>query len=275
MQCSVFFPFSKKINTSSASQTQKSNFEDKIKIACIEEGKKIIYCSLKATQTNASVCVSCMTSLSGFFFFFDICQLYSCTFSPFYYFDGLGLLRKGGRNRVNVAVNPRKGAMQIKGHIVIPKFINGLRPDISTIVEVQADVSDETLHQKDKIDELLQIAERAESSQADKAAMVGEVEAHDVAVFRQSFIPRAMGRGQYPMRGSQSFQKGRSSQGHGLQGNPALYVKLTSKSTCIHTPAPTHPCYAWLCLPGEQPGGLWQTCGASPPSKKLWPGALS
>ena len=45
MQCSVFLLLSKKkkINTSSASQAQKiRNCEDKMKIGCVEEGKKSV-----------------------------------------------------------------------------------------------------------------------------------------------------------------------------------------------------------------------------------------
>ena len=93
--------------------------------------------------------------------------------------------------------NPKKGAILIRGHIVILEFINGLRPDIKAIVEAQADVSDGSLEHKDKVDNLLMIAERAESSQANKSAAIEEVASNDVEAIRPNFAQRGRGQGFY------------------------------------------------------------------------------
>ena len=93
MQCSVFFLFSKKskhpkrkkfqLARPARPKNQKLWRQNENNMYC--GGEKISYCLLKATQTNASVCEACMTYLSEFVL--DKWQLYSCTFSPFYYFD--------------------------------------------------------------------------------------------------------------------------------------------------------------------------------------------
>ena len=114
------------------------------------------------------------------------------------------------RDVMPAAANPKKGVIQIRGHIVILEFINGLRPDIKAIVEAQTDVSDGSLDHKNKVDDLLMIAERAESSQADKSAAVEEVASNNLEVVRPNFAQRGRGRGLYERRGYISGLRGRA-----------------------------------------------------------------
>ena len=89
------------------------------------------------------------------------------------------------------------------------------------IIEAQAEVSDVSLEYKEKIDYLLQIADRAELSQADKTAAVHKVDMSEVAAMRLSYIPRARGKGKFPSRGFQTFQHRRGGQCLGMHGNRA------------------------------------------------------